>query len=143
MFLRAAASTFSGAKDRGLTILKYPKNKKNKAHRHMHRPMDIAPNISTAIIHPVQSIMIRAADSIFTLKGTTGKSALLWGRGLYFYLKGDNWEVGASLPGSLRVGLGDSVSIELDTAKPYTHHAEHVKKYPPKQLKKMKKGKRS
>jgi hypothetical protein len=49
------------------------------------------------------------------------------GRGLYFYLKGDNWEVGASLPGSLRVGLGDSVSIELDTAKPYTHHAEHVK----------------
>jgi hypothetical protein len=65
------------------------------------------------------------------------------GRGLYFYLKGDNWEVGASLPGSLRVGLGDSVSIELDTAKPYTHHAEHVKKYPPKQLKKMKKGKRS
>jgi hypothetical protein len=56
-----------------------------------------------------------------------------------------NWEVGASLPGSLRVGLGDSVSIELDTAKPYTHHAEHVKKFPPKQFKKkkQKKNKRS
>lgn len=65
------------------------------------------------------------------------------GRGLYFYLKGENWEVGASLPGSLRVGLGDSVSIELETDKPYTHHAEHVKKYPPKQHKKKKKGKRS
>ena len=65
------------------------------------------------------------------------------GRGLYFYLKGDNWEVGASLPGSLRVGLGDSVSIELDTDKPYTHHAEHVKKYPPKQFKEKKKNKRS
>ena len=65
------------------------------------------------------------------------------GRGLYFYLKGDNWEVGASLPESLRVGLGDSVSIELDTAKPYIHHAEHVKKFPPKQFKKKKKGKRS
>ena len=51
------------------------------------------------------------------------------GRGLYFYLKGDNWEVGASLPSSLRVGLGDSVSIELDTDKPYIDHAEHVKTY--------------
>jgi hypothetical protein len=65
------------------------------------------------------------------------------GRGLYFYLKGDNWEVGVSLPGSLRVGLGDAVSIELDTAKPYIHHAEHVKKYPSKQFKTKKKGKRS
>jgi hypothetical protein len=54
------------------------------------------------------------------------------GRGLYFYLKGDNWEVGASLPSSLRVGLGDSVSIELDTDKPYNHYKEHIKKYPPK-----------
>jgi hypothetical protein len=46
------------------------------------------------------------------------------GRGLYFYLKGDNWEVGAS-----------------DTDKPYIHHAEHVKKYPSKQFKQKKKGK--
>jgi len=58
------------------------------------------------------------------------------GRGLYFYLKGDNWEVGASLPSHIRIGLGDSVSIELDTDKPYIHHAEHVKKYPPGQMKK-------
>ena len=63
------------------------------------------------------------------------------GRELYFYLKGDNWEVGASLPGSLRVGLGDSVSIELDTDKPYIHHAEHVKKYPPGQMKNKNKKK--
>jgi len=52
------------------------------------------------------------------------------GRGLYFFLKGDNWEVGASLPSDLRAGLGASVAIELDTAKPYVHNAEHVKKYP-------------
>jgi hypothetical protein len=51
------------------------------------------------------------------------------GRGLYFYLKGDNWEFGASLPSNFRVGLGDSVSIELDTDKPYLYHAEHVNKY--------------
>jgi hypothetical protein len=57
-------------------------------------------------------------------------------RGLYFYIKGNNWEVGASLPSDLRVELGDSVSIELDTDKPYIYHAEHVKKYPPGQMKK-------
>ena len=58
------------------------------------------------------------------------------GRRLYFYLKGDNWEVRASLPSSLRVELGDSVSIELETDRPYIYHAEHVKKYPPGQMKK-------
>jgi hypothetical protein len=63
------------------------------------------------------------------------------GRGLYFYLESDNWEVGASLPSSLRVGLGDSVSIELDTDKPYKLHKEHVKKFPPKKFNKNKKKK--
>jgi hypothetical protein len=53
-------------------------------------------------------------------------------RGLYFYLKGDNWEVGATLPSSLQAGLGESVSIELDTEKPYVRNADHVKQYPPK-----------
>jgi len=61
------------------------------------------------------------------------------GRGLYFYIRGDNWEVGASLPNSLRVELGDYVSMELDTDKPYIHHEDHVKKYPPGQLKKKNK----
>lgn len=56
-------------------------------------------------------------------------------RGLYFYLKGDNWEIGASLPSSLRMRLGDSVSLEMDTDKPYIYHAEHVKQYPPGQVK--------
>ncbi len=58
--------------------------------------------------------------------------------GLYFYLKGDNWEVGASLPIPLRNELGESVSIELETDKPYIHHAEHVKQYPPKKSKSKK-----
>ena len=53
-------------------------------------------------------------------------------KGLYFYLKGDSWEVGATLPTSLSAGLGESVSIELDTEKPYVHNADHVKQYPPK-----------
>jgi len=62
-----------------------------------------------------------------------------YGRKIYFYIKGDNWEVGASLPSHLRISLGDSVDIELDTEKPYIHHADHVKKYPPGQLKNKKK----
>jgi hypothetical protein len=56
-------------------------------------------------------------------------------RGLYFYIKGGNWEVGASLPSHMRAGLGESVTIELDTDKPYDHNADHVKKYPPKKSK--------
>jgi hypothetical protein len=63
------------------------------------------------------------------------------GRRIYFYIEGDNWEVGASLPSRLRLGLGDSVSIELDTDKPYIHHEDHVKKYPPGQMKNKKKKK--
>ena len=63
------------------------------------------------------------------------------GRKLYFYIKGDKWEVGASLPNRIRIGLGDSVNIELDTDRPYIHHSEHVKKYPPGQMKKKHKKK--
>jgi hypothetical protein len=60
-------------------------------------------------------------------------------RGLYFYIKGGNWEVGASLPNNLRMGLSESVSLELNTDRPYTDHADHVKQYPPKKMKKKKK----
>ena len=95
---------------------------KRKDHRHMHRLMDTEQNINTVIIHLDRFII----DT---------------GRRLYFYLKGNNWEVGASLPSSIRVELGDSVSIELDTDKPYIYHADHVKKYPPGQMKKKNKKK--
>jgi len=65
------------------------------------------------------------------------------GRKLYFYLKGDHWEIGASLPGHISESLGDYVSLELDTGKPYIYHTDHVKKYPPgKEKKKHKKDKK-
>lgn len=57
-------------------------------------------------------------------------------RGLYFWLKGDNWEVGASLPLSLKSSSIDYVSLEIDTDKPYIYHAEHKKKHPSKKFKK-------
>ena len=59
-------------------------------------------------------------------------------RGLYFYIKGGNWEVGASLPNNFQMGLGESVSLELDTDRPYTYHTDHVKQYPPRKVKKIK-----
>ena len=62
-------------------------------------------------------------------------------RELFFYLKGDNWEVSASLPGSIRVSLVDYVNIEMESDRPYLYHGEHVKKYPPGQMKKKNKPK--
>jgi len=61
-------------------------------------------------------------------------------RSLYFYLKGDNWEVGVTLPSHVRSELAESVNIELYTDKPYVHNAEHIKKYPPENSRKTKKN---
>ena len=58
------------------------------------------------------------------------------GRKLYFYLDGDHWEMGSSLPVSIRSSLGNYVSLELDTGKPYIYYTDHVKKYPPGEKKK-------
>lgn len=57
-------------------------------------------------------------------------------RGVFFYMKGDGWAVGASLPSGLTVaGLGASVSLALDTDTPYEYNAEHVKQYPKEKYK--------
>jgi len=55
-------------------------------------------------------------------------------RGVYFYLKGENWEVGISLPSHLKNDLGEYVSLELETDKPYLFNEKHNKKYSSKQL---------
>jgi hypothetical protein len=60
------------------------------------------------------------------------------GREVYFYLEGDNWRVSVELPGYLRVRLGGSVVVEMDTDKPYLKHKYHKQKYPPGQQKKKK-----
>jgi hypothetical protein len=66
------------------------------------------------------------------------------GRGLYFYLSGTTWKFGATLPHDLRIRLGSSVSIELDTDRPYIYYDQHRKQYRPGQMKKTykKKGKK-
>jgi len=59
-------------------------------------------------------------------------------RGLYFYFEAGDWKVGVSLPDYFRMELGESVSLELDADRPYIYHADHVKAYPPGQMKKSK-----
>jgi hypothetical protein len=52
-------------------------------------------------------------------------------RGLYFYMSGNGWGFGASLPAGLTVAsLGTYVSFGLDTVHPYEFNHEHVVKYP-------------
>lgn len=63
------------------------------------------------------------------------------GRNLYFHYSDGQWRMSASLPQSIRMSLGESVSLEMDTERPYDHHAEVVKRYPPGQAKKRGGGK--
>ena len=57
-------------------------------------------------------------------------------RKLYFYLDGDKWRMSVSLPDSLRLRLGEHVTIEMDSDTPYSYFDSHKKKYPPGQSKK-------
>jgi hypothetical protein len=47
----------------------------------------------------------------------------------YFYLEGNNWRVGVSLPDDLNVRLGSYVTIGMDSDKPYTRFEEHRRQY--------------
>jgi hypothetical protein len=58
---------------------------------------------------------------------------------VYFYLEGSNWKVSASLPNHLATRLGDYVSVEMETDRPYTRHELYKKKFPPAQKHKDKK----
>ena len=40
-------------------------------------------------------------------------------RKLYFYAEGGNWRASVSLPINLKLRLGDHVTIEMDSDKPY------------------------
>jgi hypothetical protein len=57
-------------------------------------------------------------------------------RRLYFYLEGDQWRMSVSLPSKLRMRLGEYVTIEMDSDKPYLKFKEHKRKYPPGHRKK-------
>jgi hypothetical protein len=40
-------------------------------------------------------------------------------RRLYFYAEGGNWQASVSLPVDLKLRLGDHVTVEMDSDKPY------------------------
>lgn len=63
-------------------------------------------------------------------------------RNVYFYMEGSVWRTTASLPDSIRVKLGDHVTIDMDDDEPYREFESHKKKYPPGQMKKMEKGRK-
>ena len=60
-------------------------------------------------------------------------------RKVYFHLVQGAWQISVSLPRALQLQLGNFVSIEMDTDKPYTKFKDHKRKYPPGQLKKKNK----
>jgi hypothetical protein len=59
-------------------------------------------------------------------------------RGVYFYIKGDGWAAGASLPTYLQSDLGFAVNLDLDTDKPYEQNEEHRRQYPKEKFKRGK-----
>ncbi|MBW2029745.1 MAG: hypothetical protein JRJ31_11805 [Deltaproteobacteria bacterium] len=60
------------------------------------------------------------------------------GRRVYFYMDGPSWRMTVSLPPHIRIALGERVTIEMDSDKPYKKHKIHKKKYPPGHFKKGK-----
>ena len=59
-------------------------------------------------------------------------------RELYFYLDEGKWRASVSLPRHLHIHLGEHVTIQMDSDRPYTQYKAHKKKYPPGQMKKKK-----
>jgi len=55
-------------------------------------------------------------------------------RKYYFFQAGDGWEVSDSLPVGMNRQLGEYVTIEMETDRPYTKFKEHKEEYPPTQF---------
>lgn len=49
----------------------------------------------------------------------------------WFYLDGGNWSFGASLPANIRVDFDRSVSLTMESDRPYEFHAKVRHYYPP------------
>ncbi len=59
-------------------------------------------------------------------------------RGVWFYIKGEGWEFGASLPANLQADLGHYVNLSMDTERPFEFNEEHRHQFPPEKFKKGK-----
>ncbi|MCF8086284.1 MAG: hypothetical protein K9J48_05260 [Desulfohalobiaceae bacterium] len=52
-------------------------------------------------------------------------------RDIYFYYQNGQWRTSVGIPGNIRVQLGDSVTLEMNTKQPYEYHSEVIQRYPP------------
>jgi predicted small secreted protein len=54
-------------------------------------------------------------------------------RGVYFYKSNGKWKKSYQLPSSIKINLlKDYVVLKMDVEKPYQHHEEVIRRYPPK-----------
>jgi len=56
-------------------------------------------------------------------------------RELYFYFSDGQWRASARAPVTYRSKRGDSVVLHMTTGRPYHHHQDVLKRYPPGQAK--------
>lgn len=63
------------------------------------------------------------------------------GRGVYFYYHNGDWQVSASLPGSVRIDIDKYVTLEMDSDRPYEYHHKVEERYPPERSKGKRKTK--
>jgi hypothetical protein len=61
-------------------------------------------------------------------------------RHMYYYNSGGSWVAAATLPPTINLSVGAPVRIREGNEQPYVLHEEHLKRYPPGQLKKRNKG---
>jgi hypothetical protein len=64
------------------------------------------------------------------------------GRSIYFYFNNGEWRASKRLPGQIQLGSGHNITLGMNTDKPYQHHSEVIKRYPPGQVKNRDKGKK-
>jgi hypothetical protein len=48
-------------------------------------------------------------------------------RNVYFYLSDGTWVMAVSLPSSIQLDMGESVTLELETNRPYVENATHIR----------------
>jgi len=48
----------------------------------------------------------------------------------WFYLEGSNWRAGVTLPTYVSIDFGRSVSLTMETDRPYVYHQHVVSRYP-------------
>ena len=63
-------------------------------------------------------------------------------RRVYFWIAGDGWKIGTSLPSNLSLGSSSSITVDLDDETPYLHHESNYGSAHPGKGKGKSKGKK-